>query len=286
MPLVKVEEIYRKARQGGYAVSGFCVENLDMVLAILNAAEATRAPVVIVIWEADRQSVGGGYLEAVIRHGATCATVPVGIMLDHGTSLASCLQCIQDGHSAVMFDASHASLAENIHQTRQVCEIAHMLGALVEGELGTVRRSFESSGPYAEETVLTDPEQVASYVYETGVDALAISIGTESGIPSDRPRLDYDRLKAIAASTAAYLILHGGSGLSAEDVRQAVVNGVTAFRFASELRIAYLDALATARQALPPDFPDTRFIYPPARQAAQAVIQTRLEQMGCAGKAW
>jgi ketose-bisphosphate aldolase len=286
MALTKVEEIYRKAREGGYGVSGFCAENLEMVLAILEAAEEARSPAIIVLWEADIKSVGQGYLEAIIKYGAAKTKVPIGIMLDHGQDLKTCLQSIIDGHSGVMIDASHEDLNGNIRETRRVCEIAHMVGVLVEGELGTVRRTFEASGPYSQQTLYTDPDQVPLFVRETGVDAVAVSIGTESGIPNLPPQLDYDRLNKIARSSDAYLIIHGGSGITKDALRKAIDCGATAFRFASEMRIAYLDALIEARNALPQDYPDTRLIYKPAREAAKKLILERMDQLGCTGKAW
>lgn len=286
MPPVTVAEIYRKARQGGYGVAGFCADSMDMALAILKAAEEAGAPVVVTLWQEDVKSVGLGYLESVVRYGASQARVPVAMMLDHGADLQICLRSILLGHSAVMIDASHRSLEQNIAVTRHVCEVAHAVSAIVEGELGTVRRSFENDGEYAEETVYTDPAQVRHYVEQTGVDALAVSVGSESGVLDTKTPLDYERLCAIANSTDAHLVLHGGSGISAADVQRAVASGVTAFRFASEMRVAYLNALETARAALPRTYPDTRPIFEPARDAARKLILARMEQLGCVGKAW
>jgi fructose-bisphosphate aldolase class II len=286
MAFVKVEEIYRKARKGRYGVGGFCAENLEMVQAILTAAEETQSPVAVALWEEDIKAVGPGYLEAIVRYGASQVCVPVGIMLDHGTSFASCMNSILNGHSCVMYDASHEDFDGNVRRMQEVVQVAHQIGVIVEGELGTVRRSFETNGPYAEETVLTDPEMVPIYVRQTGIDAVAISVGTESGIPKEPLVLDFDRLLAISSLTDAYLILHGGSGTAAEDVRRAVDCGVTAFRFASEIRVAYLNALFQTWNELPPDYPDTRLIYQSARRAATEIIKTRMQQLGCAGKAW
>jgi len=286
MALVRVAEIYRKAREEGYGVGGFCVDGLVMALAILEAAQEARAPVVAVIWQENIKAVGTGYLEAIIKHGAGRVGVPVAIMLDHGTDLAMCLESMVSGHSAVMIDASHHDFEENVRLTREVCRLAHLVGVSVEGELGTIRRSFETTGDFTEETSLTDPSLVPEFVEQTGVDALAVSIGTESGIPHQPPKLDFPRLKQIAAGTDAHLVIHGGSGTRGDDVRRAVVSGVTAFRFASEMWVAYLDALETARAKLPRDYPDARHIFGPARQAAKKLILERMEQLGCAGKAW
>ena len=286
MALVRVEQIYQRARKEGYGVAGFCVDSLGTALAILDAAEEAHAPVVAVIWQENIRSVGSGYLEAIIKHGASKVNVPVAIMLDHGTDLAMCLESIVYGHSAVMIDASHHPFEENIRLTREVCELAHLVNVTVEGELGAIRRTFEKTGEYAEETTLTDPSLVPTFVERTGVDALAVSIGTESGILKETPNLDFERLRKIADSSDVYLIIHGGSGTPAKDVRRAIECGITAFRFDSEIWVAYLDAMKAAQASLPKDYPDTRYVYGPAREAAKNQVLKRIEHLDCAGKAW
>jgi ketose-bisphosphate aldolase len=285
MPLVKTREIYRRAREGGYAVGGFCAENLEMIQAIVGAAEDARSPLVLMLWQEDILAAGPGYLEAIARHAVQETTVPVSLMVDHASSLAFCLQCMLNGHSGVMIDGSHLPLADNIRLTRQVCEVAHLVDVLVEGELGTVRRTFEATGPYAEQTVLTDPDEVARYVAESGVDSLAVSIGTESGIYDHEPQLDIARLRRIAGASKAYLVLHGGSGTPHETVRELVREGVTAMRFASAMRVAYLDALEERRAALGRNYPDTRHIYGPARERVRRLVAEYMGSLGCAGRA-
>jgi fructose-bisphosphate aldolase class II len=286
MALARVAEIYERACKGGYGVAGFCVDGLGTALAILDAASEARAPVVVVLWQEMIRAVGSGYLEAIIKHGASQVNVPVAIMLDHGTDLAMCLESMVHGHSAVMIDASHHSFEENIRLTREVCDLAHLVDIAVEGELGAIRRTFEKTGEYAEETTLTDPSLVPIFVERTGVDALAVSIGNESGIPSKAPELDFERLSKIASSTNVHLVIHGGSGTPGDDVRRAIACGATAFRFASEIWVTYLKAMKTAQAGLPKDYPDTRYVLGPARKAAKKIVLERIEQLGCMGKAW
>jgi fructose-bisphosphate aldolase, class II len=286
MSLVTVAEIYERARKGGYGVAGFCVEGLGTALAILDAAEEAQAPVVAVIWQENIRSVGPGYLEAIVKHGASRVKVPVAIMLDHGTDLGICLESIVHGHSAVMIDASHYSFEENIRRTCEVCDLAHLLNVTVEGELGAIRRTFEKTGEFAVDTTLTDPSLVPIFVERTGVDALAVSIGTESGILDRPPELDFERLSRIRAKSDVHLVIHGGSGTPPDDVRRVIACGATAFRFASEMWLAYLEAIKKAQASLPPNFPDTRNVFGPARAAAKDMVLARIEQLGCAGKAW
>jgi fructose-bisphosphate aldolase class II len=286
LALVKVADIYHRARESGYGVGGFCINDPGMAIAILQAAEETHSPVVTVIAQGSIRSVGTGYLEAMVKHGASQVDIPVAIMLDHGTDLAICLQCIMNGHSSVMFDGSHHPFEENMRLTRQVCELAHLLDVTVEGELGTIPHLWETSGEWAGEPVLVDPEIVPRFVKETGLDALAIALGNASGIPKEPPKLDFERLKKVTVSTDAYLVIHGGSGTPKEDVRRAIALGATAFRFASENYVAYLNAVEAARAQFPPGYPDTKVFYGLARDAAKKLISERMEHLGCAGKAW
>jgi ketose-bisphosphate aldolase len=283
MSLLNVKEIYQRARAGKYGVGGFCAENMEMVHAVMLAAEETRSPVVVVLWEKDIEYAGEGCLEAIIRNYAQKTDIPVGIMLDHGTSLESCLRSVEAGHTCVMLDASHDCFERNVQRTREVCQAVHSLGVLVEGEIGTIRRSFENEGPFAQETELSDPPSVAAFVRETNVDAVAVSVGTESGITEQQ--IDFDRLSDISKATDAYLIIHGGSCTPDYDIIKAVRCGATAFRFASENRLAYLDALEAARRRLPEGFPDTRLIYGQAMTAAKKLISQRMVALESAGKA-
>jgi len=286
LALVKVADIYQRARKGGYGVGGFCINDPGMALAILKAAEETQSPVVTVIAEGSIRSNGEGYLEAVVKHGASKINVPVAIMLDHGLTLEICLKCIMNGHSSVMYDGSHHPFEENIQLTRQVCDLAHMLGVTVEGELGTIPRLWVESGEWAEAPVLVDPDIVPRFVNETGLDALAIALGNASGLPEESPELDFDRLKKVADLTDAHIIIHGGSGTPEDQVRKAVSLGTTAFRFASENYVAYLNAVDEARKEFPPNYVDTKVFYEKGREAAKNQIAKRMVQMGCAGKAW
>lgn len=285
MPLVTVREIYEKAKRGGYAVGGFAAEHLYMVKAIIEAAEASRSPVIVFLWEKDIEAAGPGRLENIVRFEAQKASVPVSIMQDHGTSVGSCVSCMVHGHSGVMIDSSHRPLAENVAITRQVVDIARMLGVFVEGEIGTISRTFEDTGEYSEPPKHTDPEEAAIYAKESCVDAIAISIGSASGLYKENPHLDFQRLSRTRELTDAYLVLHGGSGLPPEQMRQAIQGGISGIRFATEMRLAFFDAMEAKRTELGRDFPDSRLILRAGADAAKAMILIRMEQMGCAGKA-
>ena len=285
MPFTTVREIYAKSRFGNYAVGGFDAEHLYMVKAIVEAAEETRSPTIIFLWEKDIESAGFGHLENMVLFEAKRASVPISLMLDHGTSVEFCTQCIQNGHSGVMIDASHQPLEENIARTKQVVECAKESDVFVEGEIGTVSRTFENIGAFSEPPKYTDPQEAAVYAKGSGVDAIAISIGSASGLYKETPQLDLERLKQIRDLTDAYLILHGGSGIPADQIRSAIQGGISGIRFATEMRLAFFDAMESKRMELGHDHPDSRLILRAGADAAKAMIIRRMEQMGCAGKA-
>ena len=285
MSLVHVKTIYEKAKMGGYAVGGFNAEHIDMVKAIVEAAEEACSPVIVFLWEADIETAGKGYLEAIVRKAASEARVPVGIHLDHGKSLKSCLDAVISGHTGVMIDYAHLPFEENIKKTKEVVDICHLVDVFVESELGTVPRTFESEGEYAEAKKLTDPGQVAEYVERTGVDALTIAIGEESGLITIDNGLEFDLLRKISKLTDKYLIMHGGSGTPADQIRQVVKDGIIGIRFATELRVAYFDMMESMREKLGHNFPDSRKMQKPARAKVKELVIERMNQMGSLGKA-
>jgi ketose-bisphosphate aldolase len=189
------------------------------------------------------------------------------------------------GHTGVMIDYAHLDFEENVAKSKKVVEICHLLDAWVEAELGTVPRTFESDGRYAEEKKLTDPTQAARFVELTGLDALAISVGEESGLYTSDAGLDIERLREIRNKTNTYLIMHGGSGTPPDQIKQVVENGVVGVRFATEIRIAFFDTMEKAREKLGHDFPDTRKMQQPAREAVKLIVKERMKQMGSMGQA-
>jgi ketose-bisphosphate aldolase len=285
MPIVDASIIYERARRGGYAIGGFCAEHLDMVIAIIEAAEETRSPVIVFLYERDINLAGQGILEAIVKAVGARSNVPVGIHLDHGSSLKICLQAVMNGHTGVMIDASHESFENNIAITKQVAEICHELGAIVEGEIGTIPRNFETEGDYAGPKVLTVPQEAAEYVERTGVDCLAISIGEESGMTSADVKLDVPRLRSIAQATDAYLIMHGGSGTPLDQIRAVIQEGIVGIRFATEMRLAFFNALEKERKIRGHEYPFSHEILKPAREVAKELIKERMIQLGSVGQA-
>jgi fructose-bisphosphate aldolase class II len=240
--LVNMGDMLRHAHAEGYAVGAFDLVSLDFLDAILSSAERQRAPVILSLAESHYAYFDPELLMPAVRRAAERSSVPVAIHLDHGASLEAAVQGIRRGFNGVMVDASTSPLTENIACTRAVVDMAHACGVPVEGELGYVAGvEGEDAERHPGEVIYTSPEEAERYVRETGVDFLAVSIGTVHGRMRGEPRLDFERLAAINARLSMPLVIHGGTGLSDDQFRRLVANGVA--------KINYYTALADAAGA-------------------------------------
>ncbi len=242
MPLVNMRDMLNHAYQNSYAVGGFDLVSLDFLEAIVSAAEAQRAPVILSLAESHFEHYDFELAMAAVEIAAKRATVPVAIHLDHGASLESAVKAINLGCNGVMVDASQENFAENVATTQKIVNMAHGCGVPVEGELGYVAGvEGEDAEKHPGEVVYTSVAEAESYVQQTGVDFLAVSIGTVHGRMQGEPMLDFDRLQAINERLGMPLVIHGGTGLSDEQFRKLIDNGVS--------KINYYTALADAAGA-------------------------------------
>ena len=240
MPLVHMQDMLQHAYDNAYAVGSFNILDLNFLQAVIQAAESARAPVILGLSEPHFRHYAPDLLMAAMERAAQQAEVPVAIHFDHGCSKESIQQAIALGCNGVMIDASHCALDENLKRSRQVVEMAHACGVPVEAELGYVP---EANARQVEELSFTTVDQARGFVRHTGVDFLAVSIGTVHGMLKGKPRLDYQRLRHINEALGIPLVIHGGSGLS-EDQYHRLVNGGVA-------KINYHSALAeTAAKAM------------------------------------
>jgi ketose-bisphosphate aldolase len=233
------------ARLAGRAVPAITTFTLESTRAICAAAERTGLPVIIQAGSSSFRGVGRQPLAAGALAAAAAAGVPVGVHLDHSTDPDEIRACIAVGYTSVMIDGSYLPFEQNIGLTRRVVDQAHTAVVWVEGELGALPGDEDTSTDAAA-TELTDPAQAAEFAARTGVDALAIAVGTVHGFTSTPVTLDLDRLQRIAALTPTPLVLHGASGLPDADIQAAVAAGVAKVNINAGLRRAYLDALAAA----------------------------------------
>jgi fructose-bisphosphate aldolase class II len=239
MPLVHMADMLHHAYENHYAVGAFDVVSLDFISGVIAAAEEKQAPVIISLAESHFEYFDFELLMAAVVRAAERTTIPVAIHLDHGESLESAIRSVNIGCTGIMVDASNLPLDENIAQTRAVVDMAHACGIPVEGELGYVPGvEGEDAERHPGDIQYTTVEEARRFIDETGADFLAVSIGTVHGRMKGKPKLDVDRLAKINKALKMPLVIHGGTGLSDEQYRSLIDNGVT--------KINYYTALADA----------------------------------------
>ncbi|RDV84532.1 class II fructose-1,6-bisphosphate aldolase [Ammonifex thiophilus] len=284
MPLVTLREVLGAAAAGGYAVGAFNCNNMEILQAIMAAAEAERSPVIIQASQGAIKYAGLDYIAAMAKTALASATVPVVLHLDHGTSYEQVIRCLAAGFSSVMIDASRLPLEENIALTKEVVKAARAVGASVEAELGRIGGTEDDISVAEREAFFTDPDEAAYFVEQTGVDALAVAIGTAHGPYRWEPKLDFERLSQIAAKVKVPLVLHGSSGVPAEDIREAIKRGIRKINIDTDIRIAFVKRMREVLAANPDEI-DPRKILGPAREAATEVIREKMRIFGSSGKA-
>ena len=233
--LVNLDYVLKRAQKGGYAVGLFNTTDTDMLEGVLAAAEELRAPVIIGTAEV---LLPYGELKLIapsVRAAAERASVPVVLHYDHGLTVERCIEALDLGFTSIMFDGSAGDPENNIELTRKVVEMCHAKGVTVEGEIGHVG-SADVEGD--QENNYTTPEEAKAYIDATGVDALAIAIGSAHGVYKKKPMLNIERLKEIRAAVDTPLVLHGGSGLSDDDFRNTIREGIAKVNIFTDLCLA------------------------------------------------
>lgn len=230
MPLVNTKEMFEKAYKEGYAIGAFNVNNMEIIQGIMDAAKNQNSPVILQVSAGARKYAKHGYLMKLIEAAVEDTGLPVAVHLDHGDSFEICKQCIDGGFTSVMIDGSHLDFEENIKLTKQVVEYAHARGVTVEGELGKLAGIEDDVNVSEEDAAFTDPNQVEEFVRRTGVDSLAIAIGTSHGAykfkPGQTPKLRFDILEEIQRRLPGFpIVLHGASSVMQEYVKIVNENG-------------------------------------------------------------
>lgn len=282
MPLVTSKQMLLDAQKGKYAVGAFNAENMEMVKAIIAAAEELRAPVMIQTTSSTIKYGGVETYAALVAAEAKKATVPVCLHLDHGSSYELAVQCVMAGYTSVMMDGSKLPFEENVMVSRQVAEMAAAVGIPCEAELGKVGGKEDDVEAVADTN--TDPEEARLFVEQTGITSLAVAIGTAHGFYVGTPVLDTERLTEIRKVVDVPLVLHGASGLTDDQVRECVARGICKVNFATELRNAY--SRATQKYLLDnPDTIDPKAYGKAAIAAVKELVEARMKVCGCQGKA-
>lgn len=276
--LVNYKEMLDRARREGYGVGLFNTTDTDMLEGAIAAAEELRAPIIIGTAEVllpfgELALIGPSIIEAAKR-----ATVPVAVNYDHGLTFERCMEALKLGFTSIMFDGSAGNPEKNIEITREVVKVAHAFGATVEGEIGHVGQAD------SEDNVNTDsyttPEEAEAFIRATGVDALAVAIGTAHGAYKSKPKLDIGRLKEISERVDTPLVLHGGSGLSDEDFRNTIKNGIQKVNIFTDLlnagSKAMVDGLLQGKSYL--EIRDIK------KEYIKEAVKRKIKVFGCDGK--
>jgi len=270
--LARGTSILTNARRTGRAIPAITTYTLESIRATCAAAEQARLPVILQAGSSSFRGVGREPLAAAALAAAAAAEVPIGVHLDHSTDPDEISACIALGYSSVMIDGSHLPFEDNLSLTASVVREAHAAGVWVEAELGALP-GHEDTSTDATASELTDPEQAAEFAHRTGVDALAVAVGTVHGFTSKPVHLDVPRLRRIAALTPTPLVLHGASGLPDAALSDAVAAGVAKININAELRRAYLGALRSSLAEGDDDLPRIQ------RRAVEAMTQIAAEKL-------
>jgi fructose-bisphosphate aldolase class II len=283
--LTTLKEVLCKARDGGYAVPAFDSVEDVMVRAILETSEALRSPAIIMgLVGPDLDGNGWHYVSRLVRAVAGHHRIPVVLHLDHSTELDQIKRAVDLGFTSVMIDGSRLPFAENVKLTQAAAGIAHPHGVSVEAELGHVGGA-DIEATMTADSVLTDPQEVGKFVEETGVDALAISIGTAHGGHRSLPVLNFDRLREVRAATNVPLVIHGGSGTPDDQIREAVRNGITKTNIYAESRLAMFRGLQESARSHQRKDPLPRDLFGPIHAQMAAVVRQKIQLLGSQGRA-
>ena len=309
MPLVTTKDMFAKAYQGGYAIGAFNVNNMETIQGIVEAAKEVKSPLILQVSSGARKYANPTYLKKLVEAAVIDSGLPICLHLDHGDSFELCKSAIEDGFTSVMIDASHYAFEKNIEITKQVVQYAHDRGVVVEAELGRLAGVEDDVKVKPEDSSYTRPEEVHEFVTKTGVDSLAIAIGTSHGAFKFKgePKLRFDILEEVGKILPRFpIVLHGASsvmqdyvkiieefggsmpgaqGVPEDMLRKAASMAVCKINIDSDLRLAFT-AMVRKHMAENPTHFDPRQYLKPAREAIKDVVKHKLiNVLGCDGKA-
>ena len=283
MAFVTTKQLLLDAQQGGYAVGAFNVENMEMVQAVVAAAEELQSPVIIQTTPSTVKYASLSYFYSNVRVAAEAASVPVVMHLDHGSSFELAMQALRTGYTSIMIDGSHGTFEENIAVSKAVADACHPSGIPVEAELGKVGGK-EDDLEGGEGNPYTDPQGAKSFVEATGIDSLAVAIGTAHGVYKGTPKLDVERLSGIRKVVTIPLVLHGTSGVPDEAVKECIRRGICKVNYATDLRIAFSKGVKAYLEKDPEAF-DPKKYNAQGREEVKQYVMSKIRVCGSEGKA-
>lgn len=282
MSYITTTDMLLHAKENHYAVAAFNVENMEMMQGVIAAAEKLDAPVILQTTPSTVKYGGMKYFYHNALAAAVDSPIPIALHLDHGNSFELAVQAMRAGYSSIMIDGSSLSLADNIKLTKKVLNVCHPVDIPVEGELGVIGGK-EDDLDLAAGDPYTDPDDAFRFAEETGVDSLAVAIGTAHGVYATTPKLDIDRLGVIRSRVSIPLVLHGASGVSDEDVIKCIANGICKVNFATELRIAFSNGVKKAIAENPQAFDPKTYLKAGRESVMRAAIE-KMQLCGCVGR--
>lgn len=293
--LVTMKEMLADAKAKKYAIPAFDVSNYEMIKAVIDVCEEERSPALFMCLKPDMQNKGIKFITAMLREAAEHYTVPVCIHLDHATDIEDIKEAIDNGFTSVMYDGSVLSFEENAAKTKEVVDLAHAKGVSVEAELGHVCDAIAGTGEDAllgnaeakeenPEDTLTDPEEVKKFVEITGVDALAVAVGTAHGVYRSTPTLRIDRLTEIDEIAGIPLVLHGGSGTPDDQVKEAIKHGITKINVYSDLLHGLNTGLKDKLNNIQNMSMWPIYVYEDAQERMREVIREKIRTFGSNGR--
>ncbi|MDU7198952.1 tagatose bisphosphate family class II aldolase [Phytobacter diazotrophicus] len=283
MYIISTKAMLNKAQQEGYAVPAFNIHNLETLQVVVETAAELRSPLIVAGTPGTFSYAGTGNIVAIAGDLAKTFNQPLAIHLDHHEQLADIESKVLSGVRSVMIDGSHHPFATNIELVKKVTDYCHRYDVSVEAELGRLGGQEDDLVVEGKDALYTNPEQAFEFVRQTGIDSLAVAIGTAHGLYAAEPKLDFDRLEEIRQRVNIPLVLHGASGLSADDIRRAISLGICKVNVATELKIAFSGALKSYL-ASHPDASDPRHYMVPAKVAMKEVVRKVIADCGCEGK--
>lgn len=254
MSYLNTDKILRKAKDNGYTVAAFNISDFNFVMAIIEAAEERNSPVIIQVIPKVIRALGVELITYIVEKMAKKVSIPVSLILDHGTDIKLIKKCITKGWNSVMFDGSLLPYKENIMFTKQVSEFAHKYDVSVEGELGQIYGNEDDISVDGNGIQFTDPKKVVEFATETGIDSLAVGIGTKHGLYNGDYKLNYSILKEIMNLVNCPIVIHGCSNLNRSDLIKLVDLGVAKVNISTDLKHIYIDSLKKYLKKYPKEY--------------------------------
>ncbi len=262
MALVNTKKMLNDAKSNGYAVGAFNIHNLETLKAVVKAAYEMNSPLILQTTPGTIKYAGEDYIAAIAKVASEKYDIPIALHLDHGNSFDIVVRCLKAGYTSVMFDGSMLSYEQNVAATKKVVEIAHAVDVTVEAELGNIVGVEDDMYVNEDINAFTDPKMATDFVEKTGIDSLAIAIGTAHGLYKGEVRLDFDRLKEIRRLIDIPLVLHGASGVPDNLVRKAIEFGINKLNIATELKIPFANAIKEIFENSPTESDPRKYLLP------------------------